>query len=514
VRALPLLLLVAVALPAGPLHAQPLAPADPGDVVVAQDTAWTGLHVVAHDLVVRANATLRLEGATVRVGDRILVERGARLEMHPANGTATDIGPVDTAKPDEAHGFWIQVNGTAVSSGTPATEVHGLRGSGLNNLFFPGGGLRVAGQADLADLHLSASNATLLVMPGGRAVLERGHVEAAGFLSVGTHGNLSVRNSTLEGSPYGVMGRSPCSQEVLSTRIVALTQALQDNSCPLHARDDDLTAGVTAMYLSGGVVADLAGLRVQGYTQTGLFAQMLPDEANPRAMANPRITLDGASFHPAALGAANSVGLQASGATVDVRNVTVAGHRIGILAKDESLLRLTGSAILDNRAVGVLGQDVRVAGDLLAGNRFDGNGAAVDVVVAVQAAFVDDYGRALAGTGLRILGPDGKTVAQAGPSEGVAPLQAHFFLYNYTGGAPRFGGPYTYELDHVGIATARGPVDLASPLIQVTATPDRPGGAWAGLLPGFIGIVGAALIVAAFVPWRRLRRGLRRTMRP
>jgi len=491
----------------------PASAATPGTTVVTANTTWTGRVDVPGDLIVRG-ATLTLSGATLRVGGRIEVETGAHLDMHPSGANATDVGPLDGAAPDETHGLWVVVNGTLSSSGTPATELHGFRGTGLNNLYFAGGGVQVRGRAALADVHLADGNGTLTVWQGGAATLERAHVERMGFLALGALGHLTLRNSTVEGSAFGLMGHSPCVDDVEGTRIVAEPggEPIQANACAVTVRHTHLEGGANGMYLAGSADATLQDVDILGYTQNGISTLMLPDPAHPTAIAQPVLRLEGVRLRPSnATKAANANGLSLDGTQATIANSTVAGNRIGILAKDQSLLRLSASAIVDNRAVGVLGQDVRIGGDLLAGNRFDGDAVPVDVAIAVQAVVLDAYGRPLPGVGLRVYGPDATTPVVQVVQANATAVQARLFAFDDKGGVPRFLGPFTYDVARPGAAPVHGTLDLANPTIRLYA--DTPATtvstgplAW---LPGLMAGLGVVLVIAAFLPWRRLRRALR-----
>ncbi|MEA3204253.1 MAG: hypothetical protein QOI63_1933, partial [Thermoplasmata archaeon] len=225
--ALAWLLLACLTLPGDGAGQGGAAPAPSATLTVAKDTTWTHQDLsVAQDLEVLPPATLRLEGTHLRLGGRLEVRAGARLELAPRDGQATDIGPLDDAPATDTHGPWLWVNGTLAAAGLPRTNIHGLRGTGLNNLYFPGGGLLLAGHADLADVDLHDGNATLVVAPSGSARIRDSSLERMGYMGLGVLGQAALDNVTFRGSGSGLVGFQTCAIEARRIRIDAAREAV------------------------------------------------------------------------------------------------------------------------------------------------------------------------------------------------------------------------------------------------------------------------------------------------
>ncbi|MEA3189837.1 MAG: hypothetical protein QOD77_419 [Thermoplasmata archaeon] len=509
------LLLAVVVLPSPSSTGQPAA----DDVVVAEDQTWTAVaRTIPHDLLVQAPATLRLEGVELTVGHRILVEAGARLELGPSGNAATRLTALDETI-DETHGFWIEANGTIVSSGEPRTEISRMRGSGLNNLYFPGGGLRVAGRAELADIHLYNSNGTLIAAQGGSVLLERAEVANMGFMSLGALGPMEIRDSSLADSHFGIMGRTLCDFVVERTSIHAITEAVMVNSCPVQVHDSDLSAGSIGVYVAGSGVANLDDVRITGYKQDGVHGKFLPNEVNPQVMDYPRINAKGLRLEPAAVPATEEThGVYLMGTIADIRDSVITGHRQGIFGKDNSLLAASNNTFVRNRANAIFLYDSRFAGDLM-DNDYGGimarnpNGMPILAQVPVRAVVTGADGLPMPGVLLRVYAPGNSTpIAQMGGynvTYAKTMLTTHSLSLDLT---PTFLGPFTYEVSHPSLSEpVRGDLDLSNPGIVVPASTAGSGAIdWSSLPLLILFGLGILLVLLGMLPKRFLRLPFRR----
>lgn len=511
------LLLAAAALPATTGQQG----ASPDDVLVTQDTTWTlETKTIPHDLVVQAPATLRLEGVQLTVGDHIDVQAGARLELGPSGDTPTRITALD-ATVDETHGFWMQVNGTLTSSGTPRTELSRTRGSGLNNLYFTGGGIQVVGRAELADFYLHDGNGTLIADQGGSILLERAELADLGFLGLGALGPITIRDSHLHGSDFALMGKTLCDFRIEGSRIEGKTEAVMVNGCPANATDSSLQAGVIGVYASGGAKVDLRNVDVGGYRQDGIYGKLLPNERNPDLMEYPRINVDGVRLAPSAEAKDQEThGFFLMGSLADIRNATVTGHRQGIVAKDNSLVAVQGSSFVRNRNNAIVVTNARISGDLL-GNDFGGlskgnlNGVPILSKVPVRAVVTGEDGQVAKGTVLRIFAAGNSTpIAQAGgPNATYAKTDVLTHSVNMDL-QPTFLGPFTYEVTSPLLSEpVRGQLDLSDPAIVV---PAGSGGAidWTSWPIALLMGLGIVLVLLGMLPKRFLRFPKRRSDKP
>ncbi len=491
----------------------------PGDQVVSQDTTWSGLDVtVPSTLVVQAPATLRLQGTSLRIGERIVVEEGARLELGPLGDRPTDIGPLDAGAPSDSTGFWMVVNGTLATSGTPATRLHGIRGTGLDNLYFATGGIQVAGRADLRDAHLYDGNASLVAHPTSVVALERTTIEDMGFLGIAARGRVLVANSTLRGSVNGIMGIPPCSLTVADSLIEASLNGISDNSCPLQMRRTQMVGAINGLYLSGGGTADLQDVVFTDYTQHGIFARGFQGTAgtaqSPTLVAS-RILLD-----PQGHQNVTYDGLTLQNAAATLRDSTIRGNTgSGILHKDLSTLAMENVTVIRNGLMGLFSNGAHVAGDLLAGNDFgvgtvDANfGSPILVNILARGLVLDESGQALHGSTLTIFGKDSKELSTSPSGNDRTVVETAFTAYAYDAqGNPTYLGPFTYSLSNPKMGTPQtGVLDLLHPAMYAQASPSI--FSWGSLMGvGLAAFAGALILAGVF--WGSIMRLVGRRRKP
>lgn len=456
-------------------HAQ--APPDTyasGDVThITSDTTWTGTHVV-DVLHIAAPATLTLRGVQLSVGQRIVVDSGASLVAGPADSTPTRILPRWTGAATTANGFWMAVNGTLTTSGVPATEISGVRGSGLNSMYFAGGGIHVRGDASLADLWLHDGAGPLAVDQGGRILLDHVRIDRMGFLAVGVLGPLQMRNSTITGSDYALMGKTVCDFDIAASRLQATSgEPIMDNGCPLRLRDSLLEGGAAnGLYVAGAANATLRNVTLRGFGANGITALRLgsgPQAPRPRLSLD-GVTIDGASAAPPLAAGQRRLGLQLEGGEATLRATRVAGNSVGVAATNGALLDAQDSVFEDNLLAGVAAQGARLKGDVLGPNRFVGNGVPVAVQTQARVVVLGPDGGArphvhlevFAANGSRLLDVDGGTAGFA---------QGSFLPYAV--GPDRsasFSGPFHYRVSEAGLGTREGALDLASPSLVLADT--------------------------------------------
>ncbi|MHB8632839.1 MAG: right-handed parallel beta-helix repeat-containing protein [Thermoplasmatota archaeon] len=478
------------------LAALPLAFAgSPADVIVSSTQTWGSERHVVHDLVVAAPATLTLAGTQLVVADQIVVEKGARLVLEPGS-QPSDVGPLATGAPDETTGFWMQVNGTLESHGLPATHIHGLRGTGLNNLYFPGGGIQVRGTANLTDVLLEDGNGTLEVNQGGTARLDDATVRNMGFLGLGALGPLEIRHSTVSGSEFGLMGKTVCDFTVEDSTISARSgEPIMDNGCPLTVARSVLEGGSSnGIYAAGLAHVNLTDVHLSGYGVNGLMAEALMGDV-PQLHLD-RVTLDGGNDN-----STSRMGIRLQGATADVQDSDIRGNFVGIGTGPGSLLSMANTSVVRSQGVGVLVMAGRVAGDLLAHNHFgsaatrDGDTVPLMVHVHVPARLTGPYGAPLPRVTLKVFGAsDPKPLAWTNSTDVNGTAATDFLAYvDGANGTVRYLGPFTYELDQASLALPlTGPLDIANPVIDVRA-PGTIGSPGPGLLVS-VALLGAALV--------------------
>jgi hypothetical protein len=518
--------LLAPALPAGAQQ----APAGTGDVTITQDTTWSGeTHTILHDLVVRAPATLRLLGTHVLVGDRILVERNATLEMHPLAEQATEVSSLPGSGLDETHGAWMQVNGTFLASGTPRTDIHGLRGSGLNNLFFTGGGIQVSGRADVVDLHLHDSNGTLVAAAGGSVTLRDAVVDHMGFMGLGALGDLRTSNLRLTDTSYGIMSHSPCTLDVQAATIVVPGNAILDNSCPLAVADSDLQGTVAGLFLSGSASVNATRLHIHNYSGNGVSMQAFPDDVHKGQILTPELTLR--KSHVEALPGLNITqavqGIDMSGGRLHLYDTVVEGNQNGIQTKEDAYLDLANATLQRNKIVGILCNGCRFDRDLLLGNHFgsaaDGTANILPVVarMVLRGIVYDEFNRALPGTTVKVFAASdsSKPIGSGGAPFNATVAQALYSAYALDPGSKQmvYAGPFTYELDSPHLAQPkRGTLGASQVYVTAQSSGAAAGGGSGMALPSLLLFGAGALMVLVGLFWRPLTRmvGKLRAPRP
>lgn len=461
---------------AGPVAGQ--AVGDLGELIVTANETWAGEDRTVYDLVVRAPATLRLEGTDLRVGNRIVIEEGATLELGPLGDRPTGIGALAEGPPSKTTGFWMIVNGTLRASGTPATTIHGIRGDGLADMYGLTGGIHVGGQAILSDVHIHDGNSTLITRPEGSIVLSRVVIERMGFMGIGLYGSLSMDNSTVGGSVNGIMGTEGCEMQVRDSRIEATVYGLSDKSCPLLLERTAIVGALNGLFLSGTANATVTDTTITEYTQHGIFAKGKPDNVN---QLRTRLTARGVLLDPLGRQAGSFDGLTLQGADAQLVDSTIQGNTgAGIRESDFSTLDLENVSVVRN-GVGLVALGAEVDADLLETNNFGEPGSPeaneqgqIEATIAAFAFVMGHDNHTLPGGRLKVFGIeptaallDTNTTDSSGRILGTFPAYMRIVT-----GHSVFLGPFTYEVSHPLLdEPLRGDLDLARPL-AIAHVPD------------------------------------------
>lgn len=430
--------------------------ADGMDVqTITQDTTWTlEDRTIPGQLVVAEGATLTLEGTTLRISDQLRVEKGARLVLHPSAGRPTVIQYAGQGPITHTNGYWILINGSMESSGTPPADISGLRGDGLNALHIPVDGLQVAGTATLEDLVIHDSNASLHIPDGGSAVVRRATFRDVGFTAIGVKGRLDIADSTLE-SVNGIFAHKTC--DITATRLTIRTLAdnIMVNGCPMSLSDSTLHGAGNSLSISGEATFAMSNTTALGYTRHGVWAREYPGD---NGTLRPTLTFEDCVFDAFGNGArgAPSTGVSLRGInSASLENVTIRGNTgNGIQHQQGGPLDVRNSTITGNGFFGLFAMMSSLGGEPMHGNGNDfGNATtanakgAVYQRVDIKAGVVDEDGKAYPGTAVTIFNAGGTVLAIPPANTTIAMLQ----IDTYKLVSPQlseFQGPFTYELAH------------------------------------------------------------------
>lgn len=455
----PTLALVVLLLSAG-LTATP-ADAQGADWTIDEETVLAKTtRSVSGDIVIHSGAELRLEGATLKVGGRILVEAGGTLTAGPSDGQASQILPTD---PEE--GFWIRVDGTMTTQGTPSTLIEGLNGDGLESAVGGGGGLDVAGTARLTDVHIRDSTSGVVVEETGDLRVEDSLLEDLGFAGVAVRGRAVLVNDTFIGSSMAVTGRSTCDITLVDSETRALGNGLHVNGCNAGVRNTRFVGGQNGVVLTSDAVVAVLDSTIVNSTVSGASARQAPGESPGGPLLKPTLFIansvleaNHAPADPGALDARVAHGITPVGAALlALEKTTVRGFEgSGIYARESTLL-LRNSTFEGNGRFGVHAFAGTFQQDPLdSGNRFgsedpvDRNGQGpIRHTRMVTAWATDIEEQATPGLSLSIYaeGSD-EPVYEVVESPEVS-VRARFEAYETDGdGDPVYLGQFRYETQH------------------------------------------------------------------
>lgn len=433
------------------------------DLIVDED-------MVVHELVVTSGSTLDVQGATLHLSGRLFVDEGATLRLGPRDGLPTRLLAGDE------DGFWLEVHGHVVSSGTPRTVVDGLSGQGLDSVMLLPGGFQINGTGDLQDIIVRNGTAGLIVGPDGDLHLRDAEVKDLFLMGLATRGRTVVERTDFLDNIISLTGKGSCSVEVRDSTFYSMAAHFQMNSCDLRGQGLELEGGSVAIVTNGPMELELQDVLMTGYGATGLRG----DGGSSITLRN--MTLLGAP------GASEGIRLKPGNALV-LEQVVVRGHTKYGLDMQSSSLQVDGSAFLDNGEYGLRMVKVDVDGlfDALAAQDFgkgtsEANGeGAIDVRHVVQAAVLED-GQTRSGLELEVVDEaTGEVVySLSGPSP-LGAIQVHFPALREVDDRFELAGPFRYEAKHpLWDEPQEGPIDPAEEALvfevatQDPADPERP----------------------------------------
>jgi hypothetical protein len=492
----------------------PPAQAAGGDApawTVDHDTVLAEGKTVAGQVWVTNNATLRLEGATLLVGERLLVTPGAKLVLAPRGGTPAALGPAPGSKT-----FWIEVNGTLEATGTPGATISGLAadmGSGMRSFLTGKGGLQVRGSADLEGATLQDSLGGLFIQARGSATLRDAAVRKPGEAGIMSYGRLVLERSNVTGATvFGVVGRDSCDLTVADSSIDSGSDTFLVSGCRASVRSTRILYGNGGLSVNGDANVTVQDSVVERYRNFGVLMKAFPDPSG--VMERPSLRLLRTDLRPAK-GALH--GIQAEGAQlVDVEGSDISGHLVNGIEARTSRLKLADVALHGNGGYGLLLLRSQLLGSPIPDADFGSDAVtvnrrgAISQQVLAEASALDAQGTPVQGLHLRVEGSDGATVFE-GDAGGNSTLSIRFEAYAAgPDGKPRFLGPFRYEATSPQIPSPiTGTIDPAQGILQLREQDGGSGGIpWSafaqfGLLFGGVGLVSYGLLSG---PIRKLLR--------